>query len=133
MIEVKAYIYKDNLPFEMHTIGHLDENDCFIFLDEKTKKDCLETLKTNFSYRGSTGATLTIPTFREKKDAKSPEEIWRNEEVIRKTAQMVAEDGYILAFNTAWPEVEDGKKHILTYRTEKTEDFDDEDELNHLS
>ena len=27
MIEVKAYIYKGDLPFGMHTIGHLDEND----------------------------------------------------------------------------------------------------------
>ena len=76
---------------------------------------------------------LQFQRLEKKKDAKSPEEIWRNEEVIRKTAQMVAEDGYILAFNTVWPEVVDGKKHILTYRTEEIEDFDDEDELNHLS
>lgn len=54
---------------------------------------------------------------------------------------MVAEDGYVLAFNTVWPEVEDGKKYILTYKkkyiltykAEAINNFDDEDELNRLS
>lgn len=133
MIEVKAYIYKDNLPFGMHTIGYLDENDCFTFLDEQTRKDCFETLKKEFNYEGSAGATITIPDFKENKNAKTPEEIWRNEYIIRRNAEMVADDGYILAYKNIWPEVEDGKKYILTYRTEKIEDFDDEDELNHLS
>jgi hypothetical protein len=133
MIEVKAYTSKSCNSFGLYTIGHIDENDSFIFLNEETKKECFESLKKEFSYEGSIGATITIPDFKENKNAKTPEEIWRNEYIIRRNAEMVADDGYILAYKNIWPEVEDGKKYILTYRTEKIEDFDDEDELNHLS
>ena len=130
MIEVKAYISKSCNSFGLYTIGHIDENDSFIFLNEETKKECFESLKKEFSYEGSIGATLTIPTFREKKDAKTPEDIWRNENVIRRNTKMITDDGYVLTFKTAWPEIEDRKKYILTYYRN---DFQYKDELNHLS
>lgn len=130
MIEVKAYIYKDNLPYGLYTIGQLDESDCFTFLNEEIKKDCLETLKKEFSYIGSVGATITIPDFKENKKSKSTESILRNEKTISQNAQMIAEDGYILAYKTFMLEAEDGKKYILTY---DKNDFQYEDEINHLS
>lgn len=116
MIVVKAYIYSNGFPFKLETIGHIDEKRNFKFLNKQIKKDCLETLKIEFSYKGSVGATLTIPNFIEDETAKSPEAIWKNEEVIRRTAQMIADDGYVLAYKTVWPEIEDGKKYILTYK-----------------
>lgn len=119
MLPVKAYIYPNGTNFSLETIGHLNEEGTFKFLNKQIKQSCLEALKKTFYYRSAPGGTLTIPDFKEIEDAKTPEQLWRNENCLRMMAKIVKDEGYVVAYSCVYPKTEDGKKFILTYRKQR--------------